>query len=210
MNARQSESAAGTRRCSPAAVDEPLDVWFKREILAHERALMRYLTRIWRDHEEVLDLRQETYVRVYAAAQRSRPSRPKSFLFSAARHLMTDHIRRRRIVAIDAVGDLEALNVPVEEGSPEARATVHEELQRLAQALDSLPAKCREVIWLRRVDDLPQKEVAARLHITQKTVEKHVAKGMKLLAQALFQPMTEKTVEPDARVSDDERIHGQP
>jgi RNA polymerase sigma-70 factor (ECF subfamily) len=39
---------------------------------------------------------------------------------------------------------------------------------------------------MRRVDDLSQKEVAARLGVTQKTVEKHVIKGMQLLAEAMF------------------------
>ncbi len=55
--------------------DEPLDTWFKREILAHEAALVRCLTRTWRDREEILDLRQEIYIRVYEAASNSRPRR---------------------------------------------------------------------------------------------------------------------------------------
>jgi RNA polymerase sigma-70 factor (ECF subfamily) len=38
------------------------------------------------------------------------------------------------------------------------------------------------VVWLRRVEELPQKEVAARLGIGEKTVEKQVAKGMRLIA----------------------------
>jgi RNA polymerase sigma factor (sigma-70 family) len=166
--------------------NESLDVWFKREILVHEAALMRYLRRTWRVPHEVCDLRQEIYVRVYQAAMRSRLTAPKSFLFTTARHLMADHIRRRRVVAIDTVGDFDALNVPVEQNSPEAHTSAHQDLRRLAKALDSLPNKCREVVWLRRVDELSQKEVAARLRVTQKTVEKHVMKGMKLLAEALF------------------------
>ena len=47
---------------------------------------------------------------------------------------------------------------------------------------DRLPARCREVVWLRRVEELSQREVAERLGITEKTVEKHIAKGMRLLA----------------------------
>jgi len=189
--------------------DEPLDAWFKREILAHEGALVRYLHRMWRYHEEVADLRQEVYVRVYDAARKARPPHPKSFLFATARHLMTDHIRCRRIVAIDTVGDLDALNVPVEEGTPEARTVAYEELRGLAEALDALPPKCREVVWLRRVDDLPQKEVAARLRITQKTVEKHVMKGMRLLADALFssQPRTDAARGAE---TDEGQAHGKP
>jgi len=79
-----------------------------------------------------------------------------------------------------------ALLVFTYELSPEERASAYEDLRRLARAFDLLPPKCREAVWMRRVDDLPQKEVAIRLGITQKTVEKHVMKGMKLLAAAMF------------------------
>jgi RNA polymerase sigma factor (sigma-70 family) len=164
---------------------ESLDSWFKRQILVHEEALVRYLTRCWPNPGDIVDLRQDTYVRVYEAAAKARPQSPKSFLFTTARHLMTDRLRRQRIVAIDAVGDLEALNVTVEELSPEERTNAHQELRRLAEAIDDLPPRCREAVWMRRVDDLPQKEVAARLGVTQKTVEKHIMKGMQLLAEAM-------------------------
>jgi RNA polymerase sigma factor (sigma-70 family) len=165
---------------------ESLDSWFKHHILVHEEALVRYLARCWPNPADIVDLRQDTYVRVYEAAAKSRPVAPKSFLFTTARHLMTDRFRRQRIVAIDAVGDLEALNVTVEELSPEERASAHQELRRLAEAIDGLPPRCREAVWMRRVDDLPQKEVAARLGVTQKTVEKHIMKGMQLLAEAMI------------------------
>ncbi|WP_129780947.1 RNA polymerase sigma factor [Peristeroidobacter soli] len=71
-------------------MQEPLDAWFKREILQHEAALLRYLTRVWPRKHEVQDLRQETYARVYAAAMTSRPASPRSFLFTTAHHLMAD------------------------------------------------------------------------------------------------------------------------
>ena len=109
---------------------------------------------------------------------------------------MADHIRRRRIVAIDAVGDLDALNVLIDTISAERRASAQQELRRLAEAIDRLPPKCREAVWMRRVDDLPQKEVAARLGISEKTVEKHIMKGMRLLANAL----AESDPEPRERV----------
>ena len=73
-------------------MDEPLDSWFKREILAHEAALVRYLLRTWPNRQEAYDLRQDTYVRVYEAAAKSRPQAAKSFLFATARNLMADRI----------------------------------------------------------------------------------------------------------------------
>lgn len=167
-------------------MDESLDNWFAREILSHEAALVRYLLRTWKNSDEVHDLRQEIYVRVYEAGARSRPVSPKSFLFTTARNLMADRVRRTRVVSIVAVGDLESLHVPVDSISPEQRINAYQELRHLAQAFDALPPRCREVVWMRRVEDVPQKEVASRLGISEKTVEKHVLKGVRLLADFLF------------------------
>lgn len=167
-------------------MDDSLDDWFAREILVHEGALVAFLHRAWPNRAEIHDLRQEAYVRVYEAAGKSRPTAPRAFLFTTARHLITDRLRRGRVVSIEPVGDLEALNVLIDEVSPERRLDAHQILHRLAAAFDRLPPRCREVVWLRRVEELPQKEVAARLGISEKTVEKQVAKGVRLLAEHFY------------------------
>ena len=162
-----------------------LDRWFIDHILVHEAALMRYLLRRWQQRDEVVDLRQELYARVYEAASRALPTQPKAFLFTSARHLMADRIRRNRVVSIETMGDLEPSSVLVDDVSPERWCGGRQLLRRLSDAFDCLPDRCREVVWLRRVEQLSQKEVAMRLGITEKTVEKHIAKGMRLLADAL-------------------------
>jgi RNA polymerase sigma-70 factor (ECF subfamily) len=168
------------------AMDEDLDRWFIREIVAHEAALTRYLARAWSDRSEIHDIRQDCYVRVYEAAAKSRPVSPKSFLFQTARHLMVDHVRRRRVVSIEGVEDLDALNVSIDELSPERRVSAVQELRQLSQAFDRLPSKCRGVVWMRKVEGLSQRDVALRLNIAETTVEKHVARGIRFLADFLF------------------------
>jgi RNA polymerase sigma factor (sigma-70 family) len=191
-------------------MDDSLDGWFKREILVHEAALVRFLSRSWSVQHEVPDLRQDVYMLVYEAAAKSRPHAPKSLLFTTARNLMIDRIRRKRIVSIDAVGNLEALNVLVDNESPERRTSAYEDLRQLAKAFDQLPPKCRETVWLRRVDDLPQKAVAVRLGVTEKTVEKHVMKGMRLLAAALYGQRDEQSSSGVATKSLQDSKHGKP
>jgi RNA polymerase sigma factor (sigma-70 family) len=164
-------------------MDNALDAWFVREILVHEAALVQFLRRHWTQTDELHDLRQEVYVRIYEAAAKALPQQPKSFLFATARHLMTDRLRRGRVVSIETAGDFESLNVLVDEVSPEHRLSARQILKRLAEALDRLPGRCRQIVWLRRVEELPQKEVAARLGISEKAVEKQIAKGMRLLAE---------------------------
>jgi RNA polymerase sigma factor (sigma-70 family) len=189
---RQWGSSAGTMLlpgspevCS-LSMGDTLEQWFIREVLAHEGALMRHLSRVWPNRSEIRDIRQEAYVRVYEAARRARPMAPKSFLFATARNLMTDRMRRERVVCIEARGELDALNVLVDEISPERRTSAHEELARLARAFERLPLRCREVMWLTKVENLSQQEVASRLGVQEKAVEKQVSRGIRLLAAALF------------------------
>lgn len=188
---------------------ETVDAWFKREIVVHEAALMRFLRRCWPHAQDLHDLRQETYIRVYEAAARSRPVQPKAFLFATAKHLITDRMRRQRVVTIDTVGDLESLDVIIDDVSPERRLGARQELRELARAFDQLPAKCRETVWLRRVDRLPQKQVAARLGVTEKTVEKHLMKGMRLLTAALLGLGASATSEDEAEQYESRQGRGQ-
>jgi len=160
-----------------------LDDWFIREILVHEAALAGFLRRCWPHRDELHDLRQEVNVRVYESAGRALPQQPRAFLFATARHLMTDRLRRSRVVSIEAMGDLEPLHVLIDEVSPERWCGGREGLRKLAEAFDQLPTRCRQVVWMRRVEELAQKEVAMRLGISEKTVEKHLARAMRLLAE---------------------------
>jgi len=179
----------------PVCPGDQLDDWFVREILVHERALLKFLLRVWPDKAEVDDLCQETYVRVYESAARERPTQPRAFLFAAARHLMIDKIRRGRIVSIEVMGNIDSLNVLVDELSPEHRASAGQDLRRLAQAFASLPANCRDIMWMMKVEDVTQSDIARRMGVPRKTVEKRALRGFRMLQEAYFGG-TEAEVKP--------------
>lgn len=162
-----------------------LDNWFVREILPLEPMLMRFLARNWANKAELADLRQELYVRVYEAAARAKPLLPKPFLFQAARNLMIDHLRRRQIVSIETLTDFESLSVPTHEPDPERQVGARDELRLLRQALEAVPPRAREVIWLRKVEGYSQREAARKMGITEGTLEVHLRTGMRFLADAL-------------------------
>lgn len=190
-------------------MEDTLDVWFKREILPHEAMLVRYLARAWPRRDEVPDLRQEVYARVYAASMVARPASPRSFLFTTARHLMVDRVRHDRVVSIEAIGDMDALNLSMDKISVERRINARQELKLLERALDMLPPKCRRVLWLRRVEGLSQKQVAERLGVTEKTVEQHVSKGGRLLARYMLSAELDRFAGGRAwALEQDEHEHG--
>lgn len=169
-------------------MDTDIDDWFVREVLPHEAALLRYLARVWPDPAEIQDIRHDAYVRILERAQHLRPTASKSLLFAIARNLMIDRARRSRVVPIDLLEDFDALNVLIDEVTPERRASIRQQLHRVTAAINRLPEKCREVLWLRRVDNLSQKEIAARLGVSEGTVEKHMMRAARLLADMLSAP----------------------
>lgn len=79
---------------------------------------------------------------------RPAPGRPRAFLFTTARNLIFDRLRRERIVSIDYTQDIDFLNVLTDEVSPERRLSAREEMMCLSAALDGLSDACRTVIWL--------------------------------------------------------------
>jgi len=170
-----------------AAVSAPeLRAWFLREVLPLEAALTRFLRRNWRNENEVDDLLQEVYVRVFEAAQKQIPESAKPFVFTTAHNLLVDRVRHNKVVPIEAIGELDTLNVELDEPGPDRNVIARDELRRLQLALDSLPPRAREAIILKQVDGLARREVAARMKITERTVQWHLSEGLQALAAALY------------------------
>ena len=163
-----------------------VDLWFVNEILPLEPMLLRFLRRNWRDESEIADLRQEAYVRIFEAAGHERPQQAKAFLFQVVRNLIIDRVRHKNVVPIEVLADFEWLNVSSKEPTPEHHVVARQQLRSLQAALDDLPPRCREVIVLRKIEGLSQREVARRMGISEETVEHHVVKGIRILAKSVY------------------------
>ena len=189
-------------------MDEAIEDWFVREILSHEAALTRYIARARSTPADVQDLRQEIYVRVLEAAEKTRPLSPRHFLFTCAKHLLIDHARRNRIVRIDFLQDCDASNVLIDEVSPERNAGSFQQLQRLLDAFEQLPDRCREVVWMRKIEDRAQKDIAKCLGIAEGTVEAHLVRGMRLLTGLFYGAETNDGSGTGSTGSQQESQHG--
>lgn len=161
------------------------DDWFVTEVLPLEGILERFLRRNWRDENDIADLRQEVYAKVLVAWCVGRPDSAQAFLLSTARNLLIDRARRARIVSIETFADMDAVEMFAEAGHTDRHLMARSELRLVQAALESLPIRCREVVQLRKIDGLSQREVAARMGITEDTVERQVSKGIRALAAAL-------------------------
>jgi RNA polymerase sigma-70 factor (ECF subfamily) len=128
------------------------------------------------------NLVQEALARVWQAHENGPVQSPRALLFTTARHLALDELRRRQIVTFEPVAEIAEL--PVYEDNPTAadQAAKNQELEILTKAIQSLPDRCRQVLTLRKIYGISQKEIAARLGIAEHTVEAQVATGMRKCA----------------------------
>ena len=90
--------------------------WFAAEVQPHESELRAYLRSKFSAHLDVDDLVQETYARLLQAREQAALRSPKAYLFTTARNAAFDFFRRRKIIAIDGIAELELL--PVFEDRP--------------------------------------------------------------------------------------------
>lgn len=162
--------------------------WFAEHILPLEPRVRGWLRKAGWSREEVEDLMQETYARLAAGWASGEVAHPSAYVFATARNVAADQLRRQRIVSIRSVADISRLNAADGEPDAETRLTAHEELDQLRAAIERLPGQCRAVFVLRKVEGVSQAETARRLGLAQSTVEKHVARGMRMIAAWLTRP----------------------
>jgi RNA polymerase sigma-70 factor (ECF subfamily) len=173
----------------PGSATSEVKAWFVREVLPLEPLLIRFFRRSGR--ADVEDLRQDVYMRVCDAAMEQIPHPAKPFVMAVARNLLIDRVRREHIVSIEAVENLEALNVASDDPGPDQNLMAREELRRLQLALDKLPRRLRAPVVMRKIEGLSRREIAQRLGVAEKTVEKQLTQGVRALADILYGESTE-------------------
>lgn len=174
------------RGIGAAVTSAQVEAWFVREVLPLEASLMQFLSHNWRNEADIADIRQDVYEHVCEAARRQIPDQTKAFVFRTARNLIVDRFRHEQVISIEAVPDLEALEVAIDAPGPDRSAAARGELRRLQIAIDRLPPRSREALVLGRIEGLAGGEIAARMGISQAAVSKHLNKGIRALADFLF------------------------
>jgi len=159
----------------PTTSDSRTEIFTK--LFAESRqALHRYIRRFVGSSETAKEIVQEAFLRTYR--QRESVTTLRAFLFSTARNLAANEYRHRRIVERDGFRDFGDSWVKTERESLEAELLRDERNRLMLEAIDRLPPQCRAAFTLRVFHQCSYKEVAERLGISAKTVEKHIARGL--------------------------------
>lgn len=174
-----------TKRPKVVAGRRKLVTWVRTEIMPHETAVRNWLRRSKVAAEDIDDLIQDAYCKLVSLDTVEHISRPDGYFFRIVRNLLMDHIRRSAIVRFETVEEMALSSVCSEEASPEQIVGAQDELEQVWRLIRKLPLRCRQIIELRKVEGISQKEIARRLGITESTVENEAALGMRLIIKGL-------------------------
>lgn len=168
-------------------------LWLSRSILPHEAALRSQLSR-WRLPEdlEADDVIQECYAKLSTLETVDGIANPKAYFFQIARSIILMHVRRSRIVSIQAVEQIDQLGVASDEPGPEVQASDRQQLHLLATMIAGLPATSRRAMTLRFVHELSHRDIGAQLGMTPNAVQKSLAKGLAMLIEKLGRGGTDR------------------
>jgi RNA polymerase sigma factor (sigma-70 family) len=124
------------------------------------------------DAEDVI---QEAYLRVLRYSAEHAVESEERLLFSAARNLAVDDSRRRKVRERGAA-DCAVLAV---EDSPPTDEVVdaRQRLKHVEAAIAMLPARCREIFLMHRIDGMSYSQIAKSVGISVSGVEKHIARA---------------------------------
>lgn len=141
----------------------------------------RFIKRIVRSDETANELAHETFLKTmeYSGELES----PRAFLFTAAKNLAFDCRRHERKVIFESRENFD--DVLITDELPEDLLIAVERAELLHKALDRLPKKCKAVYIGRAFYGLSYQQLSKKYGISVKTVEHHIAFGLRETAGIL-------------------------
>jgi RNA polymerase sigma-70 factor (ECF subfamily) len=174
MSSPADEAVARLRRGDPSAVAAILGQYQFR--------LYRFLLRMVREPATAEDLFQQTWVRVMEKISTYNVRhRFDGWLFSIARNLAIDHLRRKTGFSLDAVeegGEAPVARLQAAGADPLDQVLDFERGSMVAAAMEELPAIHREVLTLRFEEDMRLEEIAQVAGIPLSTVKSRLHRAL--------------------------------
>jgi RNA polymerase sigma-70 factor (ECF subfamily) len=164
---------------------------FERQMLPHlpvAYSLARWLVDNLSDADDVV---QEAYLRAFRSFDRMTGDDPLAWLLTIVRHTaytwMRDHKRSYNVVPFDELAHSPALDPDMVVGrlQPDQLSMMRSRRDLVRDAIADLPVAFREVIVLRELHDLSYKEIARIIESPVGTVMSRLARGRRLLREAL-------------------------
>ncbi len=126
-----------------------------------------------------------TFLRIWKVRTARSIQSARAFLYKVAKHIALDSIRHHRRSPIDAVSDIEGLDVLEDKPRAAEVVSLQEKIEVLTDIIAALPAGRREILVLRKFRRLSQRETAEALGVSERTVENQLYRAVRQCEEKL-------------------------
>ncbi len=169
------ESSKGAADSSPAVQGDHYAT-VKQLFREHNRALVNFLLTRLPSQQDALDVAQECYVRLLQLDRPGAVGFLRGYMFRIAANLAVDRVRRIQVRERESV---ELFDEWSDANMMDARVITDQEVGTVAEALRTLPPKCREAFILHVVEGYDTAEIAARMKVRDRQVRRYVARALR-------------------------------
>lgn len=127
------------------------------------------------------DLTQDVFIKLWEVRNRIDKKTIKSYLYTIAQNTTFNHLKRQQL----HFKFIKNPSADREFDSPEKIMEMKEYDERLQRVMTELPDGGREVFLMNRLEDMTYNEIADRLGLSVKAVEKRMSKVLKIIREKL-------------------------
>ncbi|MCR9228547.1 MAG: RNA polymerase sigma-70 factor [Flavobacteriaceae bacterium] len=157
--------------------------------MAFERIYDRYWRRLYLFASKLLpneidakDILQEVFYNLWTKADQLEINQLESYLFSMTKNKCFDHVRKHK--SNDDLTE-RLVQTLLAENNTENQMDYIETKVNLERGIAHLPSRTKQIFQMSRDTELSNKEIAAKLNISVKTVEYHITQSIKYLKEVL-------------------------
>ena len=155
--------------------------WFKKVFDRYYDHLRNYLYYLSGDIEWADDALQEVFMVIWERRNKMKEETLQSYMFTVGRNLFLKHNRRKAVhLKFEKLNQEEFLAQ-----SPEDEILNEEFDRQLQAAISDLPERCRTIFLMNKIDIMTNQQIADRLNVSVKAVEKQITKAFKILRNKL-------------------------
>lgn len=161
---------------------------FEHIYKTHYDHLLNYADRLLQDFEAAQDIVQEVYYKIWENREKLDITVSiQSYLFKSVYNHSVNTINHQKYVRQYEEKQIKELYFSTIVETPESEINLwQEDIEKaLNEAIENLPEKCREVFKLSKIEGLKNREIAEKLKISEKTVERHMSIALNKLKDEL-------------------------
>lgn len=164
---------------------------FKKLFDAFSESLTVFAFSLTRNRQAALEIVDEVFVRVWKnRAQATGIANIKTYLYTAIKNTALNHLSKKSYEQITDPFDFLDIELQKSE-SPEQSLISAEILDKIHDAVEALPPRCKMIFKLVREDGLKYQEVADVLNLSTKTVDAQMVIAVKKISEQV-KPMFER------------------